>query len=467
MNGPPITSPSIPEKTGMNELPAAFLDEMEKMLGSDFPAFLKTYGEEPCRALRTRSGLLPAEAGKPVPWYKGGVYLPQDSAAGAGILHEAGAWYLQEASAMIPAAVLPLETGDRVLDLCAAPGGKTTQLAERMRDGLLVANEIVPSRAEILSSNAERMGCRNTVVTSADPALLAEKWPGFFDKILVDAPCSGEGMFRRHPETREEWTPASPAMCAKRQTEILRCAYRMLRPGGMMVYSTCTFNRLENEEVLARLTEEYPDMEPVPFPLPGIGEVSCGYTHIYPHLVRGEGHFVALLKKQGNVSETGPAEERCGKTKKARRADASVPDIQPLSREQQSLWEAFEKACLGEEITADGLFMGRAVHLPARPLPPLKGIRVLRCGIHLGEFRGRVFIPDHALTHAVLFGRRVDLTGKQAEMYARGESFAVNAPFTGFCAAVYKGLQLGLGKMTDGMLKNHYPKGLRKSLNAD
>ena len=451
----------------MSELPSAFLENMEKMLGSDFPAFLKTYGEEPCRALRSRGGLLPADAGDRVPWCENGVYLPFDSKAGAGILHEAGAWYLQEASAMIPAAVMPLEGNERVLDLCAAPGGKSTQLAERLQGGLLVSNEIVPSRAEILSSNAERMGCRNTVVTSADPALLAEKWPGFFDKILVDAPCSGEGMFRRHPETRKEWTSASPAMCAKRQTEILRCAYRMLRSGGMMVYSTCTFNRLENEEVLARLTEEYPDMEPVPFPLPGIGEVSCGYTHIFPHLVRGEGHFVALLKKQGNVSETGPAEERCGKTKKARRADASVPDIQPLSREQQSLWEAFEKACLGEEITADGLFMGRAVHLPARPLPPLKGIRVLRCGIHLGEFRGRVFIPDHALSHAVRFAKYAELTAEQAEQYMRGESFALDAPFTGFGAAVYKGCRLGLCKMTNGMLKNHYPKGLRKNLTAD
>ena len=448
-------------------LPDGFLRAMEAQLGDAFPAFLKSYDETPCRGARLYADAAPADAGNAVPWCEKGVYLPLDTEAGAGILHEAGAWYMQEPSAMIPAAVLPLDPGDRVLDLCAAPGGKTTQLSQRLADGLLVANEIVPSRAEILSSNVERMGCRNTVVTNASPDALAKVWPEFFDKILVDAPCSGEGMFRRHPETRTEWTPESPALCAKRQTEILRCAYRMLRPGGMMVYSTCTFNMIENEGVLARFREEFPDMEPVPFTLPGIGEIEKGYTHIYPHLVRGEGHFVALLRKSGAAFRAEPMPEKPGKAKKARRADAPAPDLMPLNREQQSLWEAFEKSCLGEKITADGLFMGRAVHVPAQTLPPLKGIRVLRCGIHLGEFRGKVFIPDHALSHALPFGKRIELTGEQAEMFARGESFAVDAPFTGFCAAEYKGFRLGLGKVTDGMLKNHYPKGLRKNLKAD
>ncbi|MBO2516014.1 MAG: RNA methyltransferase [Clostridiales bacterium] len=455
-------------------LPDAFLCMIEDQLGERRTAFLESYNEKPCRGARLYTQLTPADAGDGVPWCENGVYLPLETEAGAGVLHEAGAWYMQEPSAMAPAAVLPLERGDRVLDLCAAPGGKTTQLAQRLRDGLLVANEIVPSRAEILSSNTERVGCRNVIVISASPELLAEKWPETFDKILADAPCSGEGMFRRHPETRSEWTPDSPPLCARRQTDILNSVYAMLKPGGMMVYSTCTFNLIENEGVIARFLDKYPDMSLVPFSLPGIGGCE-GSMHLYPDQVRGEGHFVALLRKEkadaGKYEDEGKRPDRPGK---GRRGGAPAGDIIPLDREQQRLWEQFAGQYLEEKLSADGLFMGRAVHLPAgQPLPPLKGIRVLRCGIHLGEFRGKVFVPDHALSHAVSCRRKAELSLEQACAYLRGETVDVSrmrfpdGDMNGYCTPVYRGLQLGWGKISEGIMKNHYPKGLRKNLSRE
>ena len=220
----------------MTELPQAFLSQMAAQLKGEMAAFLRTYDEPYQRGLRVnpwkRPTLLPDDCGERVPWEENGHYLALTSTAGADVLHEAGAWYLQEPSAMLPAAVLNAQPGEHVLDLCAAPGGKSTQSGLRMGgQGVLVCNEPVWERAKILSQNIERMGIPNALVVSAYPDQLAQRWPEAFDAIQVDAPCSGEGMFRRHPETRAEWSPESPAGCAKRQAEILDRAAEMLRPG--------------------------------------------------------------------------------------------------------------------------------------------------------------------------------------------------------------------------------------------
>ncbi|MBQ7455714.1 MAG: RsmF rRNA methyltransferase first C-terminal domain-containing protein, partial [Clostridia bacterium] len=358
-------------------LPPAFLQRMRAMLGAQADAFFASYEQPPLRGVRFRDARrpLPAEElGAPIPYAVNACLLSSGSAAGALPLHEAGAYYLQEPSAMAAAAVLVPRDGDRVLDLCAAPGGKSTQLAQSAKLSLLAANEPIPSRAQILSRNIERMGITNAVVTCAYPDALAERWAGFFDKILVDAPCSGEGMFRRHPETRTEWTPDAPQRCHERQITILRSAARMLRPGGRMAYSTCTFNETENEGTVTAFLAEHPDFRLSPIRIPGLPEAPGGMLRLWPHLFPGEGHFVALLEKAG---------------------DAPAAATAPLPKPDRAAFAAWKAFCdeTGCALSANAAWNGRLLHAP-ECLPPLDRLRVLRVGLHLGEVRGKLFLPD-------------------------------------------------------------------------
>ena len=289
--------------------PAAFLDECREILKDEFPAFLRALALPPRRALRLnpqRKGAEQAAApflpdGAPrVPWEPLGRYLAADAKPGAGIAHAAGAFYLQDASAMAPVAALDPRPGERVLDLCAAPGGKSGQIAARLNGrGFLLSNEIEFSRARILLGNLERLGVTNAFVTSAPAEALARALPAFFDRVLVDAPCSGEGMFRRDPEAASQWNPDAPAGCAARQTAILNDAARMVRPGGKLVYSTCTFNRLENEGTVREFLRAHPDFEPDAFGLPGVGASRDGCLRLWPHRIEGEGHFLARFTRKG------------------------------------------------------------------------------------------------------------------------------------------------------------------------
>ena len=289
--------------------PAAFLDECREILKDEFPAFLRALALPPRRALRLnpqRNGaeqaaapFLPDSAPR-VPWEPLGRYLAADAKPGAGIAHAAGAFYLQDASAMAPVAALDPRPGERVLDLCAAPGGKSGQIAARLNGrGFLLSNEIEFSRARILLGNLERLGVTNAFVTSAPAEALARALPAFFDRVLVDAPCSGEGMFRRDPEAASQWNPDAPAGCAARQTAILNDAARMVRPGGKLVYSTCTFNRLENEGTVREFLRAHPDFEPDAFDLPGVGASQDGCLRLWPHRIEGEGHFLARFTRKG------------------------------------------------------------------------------------------------------------------------------------------------------------------------
>lgn len=450
-------------------LPQAFVDRMAVQLGDELPAFLHSYEEPYHRGIRLNPhkgdaemlrSLLGGDLLEPVPWEPTGHYLHMDSRAGAHILHEAGAWYLQEPSAMIPAAVLDPQPGERILDLCAAPGGKSTQLGLRMAgQGTLICNEPIRDRARILSRNVERMGLTNAVVVSEWPEKLAERWPEAFDAIQCDAPCSGEGMFRRHPETREEWSAESPEGCAKRQGDILDSAARMLRPGGRLVYSTCTLNRIENEGVIEGFLTRHPDFTLRPFTLPGL-DAPQGMLTIYPHCIKGEGHFVALLTRQGE----GPG------------MAWRVPD---LSNKDRRLLESLE-AALPEGHGANWLRsldggeceLRRAPALPDGGLPtilPVSVPSVLRCGVHLGTVKlGRggkgkpVFTPDHAW--AVCCDApavpRVELTEEEARRYQHGETVSVDGQ--GWTLACFMGIPLGWGKISGGVMKNHYPKGLRR-----
>lgn len=434
------------ESSAFIPYPPSWIGQLKPLLGDQLPDFLRCLDDEPVRGLRMRPGLPAADdALSPVPWAENAWYLPLSSNAGAVPLHEAGAYYLQEPSAMAAAAALRPGPGDRVLDLCAAPGGKSTQLAAYMQgEGVLVCNEPVPARAKILSRNIERMGVPNAVVISALPETISPLWPGFFDKILVDAPCSGEGMFRRHPETRSEWRESAPAGCAQRQRRILEEAARMLRPGGRMAYSTCTMNETENEGVIEGFLARHKDFYLVPFQLPGLP--ACGGTlRLWPHLIRGEGHFVALMEKQEEEKNLSPRPETF-----------SLP-----AKGDLSLAEAFLSDHYSQPPRPNACFAGRIAAAP-KDCPPLKGVKALRLGLHLGEARGKLFFPDHALALWRSPLPALPVTQEEAAAYQRGETLIAPPSLKGFCAPTLSGLALGWGKASDGQIKNHYPKGLRR-----
>lgn len=449
----------IVKRPGVPPLPEGFLESLAPLLLEEAQGFLQSYEKPYVRGLRLNplkapenpfvqyvSGVL-----QPVPWEKQGYYLEQESLAGAHPLHDAGAYYIQEPSAMAAVSVLDPKPGETILDLCAAPGGKSTQIAGRLGGkGLLVSNEPVYSRAQILSGNLERMGVTNALVTSELPERLAGRWPGMFDRILVDAPCSGEGMFRRHPETREAWTCQSPGGCASRQRDILRSAARMLKAGGFLCYSTCTFNSVENEGVVEGFLEEHADFAPVPFSLftPEENRALQGYMHLFPHKVLGEGHFVALFQKKEEAQK-----ER-------------ALEYKPFLGVDKVSGKAYEAFCaaLGEKsFEATGMFGGQLVC--AQDLPDISGLKVLRAGVHLGRAKGDIFVPDHAFAMAMKPPYEVKtfpLSLKEAGAYLHGEALPAPDDLLGWVLPTFAGMALGWGKASGGFVKNHYPKGLRK-----
>ena len=438
--------------TEQYSFPTGWIEQLKPLLGGHLPDFLHSYKEASRRGLRTRPGRRPPQdVIGPIPWAENAWEIPLSSPDGALPAHDAGAYYLQEPSAMAPAAALHPLPGEKVLDLCAAPGGKSTQLAASMEGkGLIICNEPVPSRAQILSRNIERMGIRCAAVVSALPEELSARWPGFFDKVLVDAPCSGEGMFRRHPESRLAWNESAPAGCAQRQERILLHAADMLRPGGTLAYSTCTFNEPENEGVIARFLSLRPDFHLLPFALPGLP--SCnGTLRLWPHEIAGEGHFAALLRREETNDER-PSVRPC----------VSFPAPE---KAKAALAERFLSETLLDAPRPNALFAGRLVCAP-EGLPPLQGVRVLRLGLHLGEIRGRLFFPDHAAALACAPVSPVPVTEEMAFAYQRGETLDAPASCRGFVVPALDGLSLGWAKASDGQLKNHYPKGLRRVLNA-
>ena len=424
-------------------MPHAFLCRAERQLGDEYSDFLKAMALPPVRGLRKNrfrtENDYGVESGNRIPWVKDGYELLSDSRAGISVPHEAGAFYLQDPSAMIPASVLAAQPGEAILDLCAAPGGKSTQVGLDMEGkGLLVCNEPVPGRAAVLSRNIERLGIPNSIVTCAYPEELALRWPEGFDGVLADVPCSGEGMFRRHPESRAQWTEEEAAGCARRQKDILKQAAKMVRPGGRLVYATCTWNPAENENQITSFLDEHPGFEMEAFSLPGIG-VTPGYFACWPHRIRGEGQFTALLRKRGNGT--------------ARRAPGDF-----FFRPDPALMQIWKNSGLGTEVPNAAL--GQTL-VRLDDIPDLRGIRVLRLGLHIGQCRGKVFLPDHAAALAIKRPAlpEMELTDADALRYLAGE--AIEGSARGWTVMTWKGLSLGWGKGSDGAIRNHYPKGLR------
>lgn len=460
----------------------------------------------------------------PVPWEPDGFYYPEELRPGRHPRHEAGMYYIQEASAMAPAVLCGARPGDRVLDLCAAPGGKSTKLAACLRgQGLLVANEIHPERAKILASNLERMGVRNAVVTNETPQRLASRFPLFFDRILVDAPCSGEGMFRKEEAALAQWSLENIQLCARRQKEILEEAAAMLRPGGILAYSTCTFAPEENEDVIRWFLEEHPSFSLIEIPgLPGVDTEGWGFSpgslpgtvRLWPHRLQGEGHFAALLQKEGRPDRRpaggedraeplaaasagtggrssrklyGPGEKedrnKEGRKKESRNSAGRNKrgQIDPGRVETVRLWRAFQNEALLPPDPAAGpvlwdlpedrlLLFGDALY--ACPVPQdslsLAGLRVLCPGLQLGRQKKGRFVPAHALGMALHGGevrRFIDFSGESpaASAWIRGEAIPVGEEQeNGWTLVMIDGCAAGWGKVSGGMLKNHYPKGLRR-----
>ena len=425
----------------------AFVAQMEALLGDETPALLAALEAPAALAMRVNPAraaareLRPLFADEPVPWAKNGYYLLPGARPGAGLSHFCGAFYVQEASAMLPATLLNVQPGQRVLDLCAAPGGKSSQLAAALAGaGLLVANEPDPKRSRVLAGNLERLGVRNAIVTNEYPEKLAQKWPGFFDAVLVDAPCSGEGMFRRDPDSRAQWQENSPTGCARRQAGILDRAAELLRPGGRLVYSTCTYNSIENEETVSAFLARHPDFSPADTSVPGLSPIAPGQWKIYPHRMRGDGQFAALLQKAD-----GPAP----------RPSAPAPDRAALP-----LWREFT-AQFGLPGPGVPRMWGDQLTLLPQDAPELTGVRVVLPGLMLAQARGSRPEPAHALAMALDSLPWAELSDEAALAFARGE--AVPWEGRGYRVARWQGMPLGWGKASDGLLKNRLPKGLRRA----
>ena len=422
-------------------LSETFLRRMQKRLGERFPAFLHAMEDPPCKGVRTNplkltaaqlSQILPVGDG--VPWEENGFYCDLEK-VGSLPAHHAGLFYSQEPSAMCAAPLLGVQAGERVLDLCAAPGGKTTQLAGAMGgEGVLVANEYVYDRARILSQNVERLGVSNCAVISTDTASLAARLPAYFDKVLVDAPCSGEGMFRKDANAVAEWSEENVAHCIARQSAILDDAAALLAGGGTLVYSTCTFESGENEGQIRAFLARHPEFTLVEERL------------LLPHEVRGEGHYAAKLVKEEGARHDAPA----------------FP--QTRDRAAERAWQDFAADFFLSPPTGNvtTLSDGRMYLLPAG-LPALVG-RVLRAGIELGRFDSKRFTPAHALAmsaRAENVRRTAPLTDEACAHWLRGETLASSMP-EGWGVATWRGYPVGLAKSVGGTLKNHYPKGLRE-----
>ena len=428
-------------------LPEKFLERMKNQLGEEYEAFLASL-ERP-RAVALRFNPLKGEAprlpfvGENVPWEPMGFYYDPYSRPGLHVFHEAGVYYLQEASAMAPVALLDPKPGERVCDLCAAPGGKTTQIAGRMMgEGFLLCNEINPKRSKILSRNIERMAVANALVTNEHPENLAKRFPEGFDKVLIDAPCSGEGMFRKEEAAVTDWSEETVAMCARRQAEILDSGAKMVRPGGRLVYSTCTFAPEEDELAVVAFLESHPEFEPEVVEAPWFVPSENGGHRMWPHKLLGEGHFAAVLRKKGE----GEAE------------------YTPVGGEKlPKQWVSFAKELDIKLPEGKALMFGETLYWVPDGMPELSRLKVMRPGLELGTVKKDRFEPAHALALWLKTCRNVqDYPADSGEMekYIHGD--VVPSEVKGWCLVTAEGYSIGWGKGDGRVLKNHYPKGLRR-----
>lgn len=456
----------------MNQLPEIFLDRMKQLLQDEYPAFYAGYNSPHTQGLRVNTLKLSCQEFESIcpfpihkiPWVDNGYFYDKESRPSRHPFYQAGLYYLQEPSAMTPASRLPVTPGEYVLDLCAAPGGKATELGAKLKGrGLLVANDISTSRARALLRNIELMGISNAFVTNEVPAKMAPVFTQFFHKILLDAPCSGEGMFRKEPAVADAWTPDKPEEMAKIQRELITHAVHMLRPGGLLLYSTCTFAPVENEGTIAYALEQFPDLEILPIDpyegfSPGVPQwgnndsrlKNC--VRIWPHKMNGEGHFLALLKKPGTLTPPmGTVNSRPDK--------ASVKLIE----------EFLSPFSLKAETSRLDIRKDKVYLLPPAPLAPGK-ITFLRNGVYMGDLKKNRFEPAQPFALALdacKSSARLCLAPHDERLirYLKGETLLlspeecpVKKGWILVCAGAYP---LGWGKLVNQTVKNKYPAGWR------
>ena len=428
-------------------LPELFLQRMRSQLGGEYEDFLQSL-QRP-RAVALRFNPLKGDAPSlpfvmsPVPWEPMGFYYDPEARPGLHPYHEAGVYYLQEASAMAPVALLDPQPGEKICDLCAAPGGKSTQIAGRLLgDGFLLCNEVNPKRAKILSRNIERLGIANALVTNEYPGVLADRFPDFFDRVLVDAPCSGEGMFRKEEAAVTDWSPETVEMCARRQAEILNSAAKLVRPGGRLVYSTCTFAPQEDEEAVAAFLDRHPDFVPEAVDAPWFEPVENGGHRMWPHKLLGEGHFAAVLRRMEGEQQALP-----------------IPGGEKLPKQ----WQEFARELDIRLPRGKAVCFGDNLFWAPEEMPDIRKLKVLRPGLELGTVKKDRFEPAHALAlwlHDCACCCSYGAESSEIRTYLHGD--VLPSDKKGWCLVKADNFSLGWAKGDGKQLKNHYPKGLRK-----
>ncbi len=446
------------------ELPIEYTKKMQKLLGDEYNAYLESFTQGRYYGLRANTLKTTPEELKqklgfelePIPWCTEGFYYNGDEVRPSkSPYYNAGLFYIQEPSAMSTGALLPVEKGDRVLDLCAAPGGKSTQAAAKLGgEGIIVSNDISASRCKALLKNIEVCGVKNCVITNESPEKLADKLPHFFNKIIVDAPCSGEGMFRKDEEAVKSWETHKTDFCQGLQREILHHADRLLAKGGIIAYSTCTFAPEENEGMLNEFIKKHPYYRVLEIDSSlgldrgrpewsGADGQFIKAGRLWPHKIHGEGHFICLLQKT-------EGEEMLSVYEKEEKADKKALED----------FYAFADSYLNTDLSDKHLFIHNGKVLAVPLGLGLKGLRVMRSGLYLGELKTKRFEPSQALAMALTKEQAkltVDFAPDSPELarYMRGESFNVECT-DGWALVCTDGYPLGWGKVQKGRLKNKY-----------
>lgn len=506
----------------MNQLPAKFLEKMEAMLQSEFEAFKQSYGAPRVYGLRINPLKISLEEWlkltpmkdrvKPIPWARDGLYYTEEDRPGRHPHYNAGLYYIQEPSAMLPVELLDIRPGHRVLDICAAPGGKSTQIAGMLQGkGILVSNDNAFERTKPLAKNIELQGVRNAVILNEEPASIATAFPEWFDRILVDAPCSGEGMFRKDENMASSWESYSVTRCVNMQRDILSHVATMLKPGGLMVYSTCTFNPEENEIQIADFLAKHRDFYvEAAHKVGGVSsgrpewvdaetaerlgaegtESLTGTARLWPHLLEGEGHFVAVLRRCGNaLSEALAAapkpEAEPARMAKGRPVKSRVPEKHPrggkpsaAAADPKEVWQAFaeKELCFRPDENYVPVTFGSVVYLQHKDLPSLNGLKIVRAGWLVGETRNGRFHPAQSLALGLTrdeAARSISWSAEAEETarYLRGETLFVRqeelqcadgVSAKGYVLVCADGHPIGWGKIADGMLKNELSTGWRR-----
>lgn len=446
------------------KLPLAFIEKMERLLGTEYNEFISVFDNEHNKGIRVNTTKISVEEYlkitpfdlKPVPWCKEGFYYADDEEQdrpGKHPHYHCGLYYIQEPSAMIPVEVLKPEPGDIVLDISAAPGGKSTQIGAKLQgEGLLVANDISPKRTKALVKNIEIFGIKNSIVTNEEPKKLAMKFGEYFDKILVDAPCSGEGMFRRDPKAAKSWSEFSSSECCNMQKDILQWVPMLLKPGGKLVYSTCTFSPEENEGTIDWFLKEFPEFEIES--IEGIEGLDRGRPEwidgdselvkagrAWPHKLMGEGHFIALLRKKESSSES-----------KVKPFVLNTKDIDEFLE--------FQNENLKIDLSSRLHRVGNKLYFIPQHIPELTGINVVNTGLYVGEFLKNRFEPSQAFAMALKkedVVRYVDISSESihAIKYLKGETLLLDGE-KGWTLVCIDGYPAGWGKQIQGSLKNYY-----------